>query len=146
MTKQVIHTESAPAAVGPYSQGIRSGPFVFASAQLPIDSSGRFISDDLPAATRACLENLKSILGQGGASVEDIVKITLYLTAIDDFEQVNKAYADFFSASSAPPARSCVEVAALPKKARIAMDAIAYAIGLRSLPLEPSGQTAATFQ
>lgn len=129
MSHQVIHTQSAPKAVGPYSQGIRSGPLVFVSAQLPIEASGKMVSDDLSSETRTCLENIESILNAGGATSQDIVRVTVYLTDIADFQEVNAVYETFFAASSVYPTRVCIEVSALPKGVRIAMDAIAYTGG-----------------
>ena len=125
MTTTAIHTEKAPAAVGPYSQGIRSGAFAFVSAQLPIDAAGTLLTDDLPSATQACLENVQAILAEGGAALEDIARITVYLTDMDDFAAVNTVYAGFFEGIASPPTRACIEVSALPKAARISMDAIA---------------------
>ena len=125
MTKTAIQTEKAPAAVGPYSQGVRAGGFVFASAQLPIDATGAFITGDIPAATQACLENVQAILAEGSAALEDIARVTVYLTDMNDFAAVNEVYARFFEGVASPPTRACIEVTALPKGARISMDAIA---------------------
>ncbi len=122
--KEAIKTDNAPAAVGPYSQGIKAGSFVFTSGQLPADpSTGELITDDIAAATRQCLENIRAILQAAGAQMKDVVKVTIFLTNMADFAAVNAAYEKFFS--SPEPARSCIQVAALPKEAPIKIEAIA---------------------
>jgi|AntAceMinimDraft_16_1070373.scaffolds.fasta_scaffold91460_2 2-iminobutanoate/2-iminopropanoate deaminase len=129
MTKYAIQTENAPIAAGPYSQGVRSGAIVVVSGQLPIDTTtGSLISDDIGTATRLCLENTEAILAKGGADLDDLVQITIYLANIDDFGAMNTAYSEFFSDASITPARVCIEVAALPKGARIEIAAMAHVL------------------
>ena len=122
--KEAIKTDNAPAAVGSYSQGIKAGSFVFTSGQLPADpSTGELITDDIAAATRQCLENIRAILQAAGAQMKDIVKVTIFLTNMADFAAVNAAYEKYFPPPA--PARSCIQVAALPKQAPIKIEAIA---------------------
>ncbi len=124
MTRQPIATDRAPGAIGPYSQGIAIGDFVFTSGQLPIDMhSGELETADIGKAARYAMENVSAILAQAGLTTANIVKTTVFLTDLADFSAVNEVYATFFAAE--PPARSCVQVAALPKGARIEIEAIA---------------------
>ena len=124
MSRQIIATQRAPGAVGPYSQGIDTGSLVFTSGQLPIDrKTGEMEAADIALATRYALENVQSILQAAGLDLAHVVKTTVFLTDMADFDAVNRAYAAFFSQQ--PPARSCVQVAALPKGARIEIEAIA---------------------
>ncbi len=123
--KTVLATEKAPAAIGPYSQGIRGGDFVFVSGQLPIDpAAGVFAGDDIASQTRQSLTNIKSILESGGLSMSHVVKTTVLLKNISDFTAMNEVYASFFE--GACPARAAFEVAALPKDALVEIEAIAY--------------------
>ncbi|NLJ73857.1 MAG: RidA family protein [Firmicutes bacterium] len=120
---EVIHTVSAPAAVGPYSQGIKAGNLVFISGQLGMNTkTGEIRYDCVESQTRQVLENLQAIAQAGGSSLEQAVKVTVYLTNMDYFELVNKIYAEYFSEN--PPARVCVEVNRLPKGVLVEMDAI----------------------
>ena len=122
--KKAIVTDRAPAAMGPYSQGIETGNFVFVSGQIPINlRTGEMESADISAATRYSLENVSGILEGAGLTMEHIVKATIFLADIADFAAVNEVYASFFT--GAPPARSCIQVAALPKGARVEIEAIA---------------------
>ena len=122
----VIHTEGAPKAVGPYSQAVRSGGFLFTSGQIPIDpATGRLVEGSIEVQTRRVLENLRAVLEAGGMSFTDVVKTTIYLTNLADFSTVNGIYASYFP--SAPPARSTVQVAALPLGAAIEIDLVARA-------------------
>jgi len=124
MSKQIIATQDAPGAIGPYSQGIAVGNFVFTSGQLPIDMrTGEIEMEDIGLATRYALENVRAILQAAGLGLDHVVKATVFLTDMADFAAVNQAYAEFFV--QAPPARSCVQVAALPKGARIEIEAVA---------------------
>jgi len=132
MTRYAIRTENAPAAAGPYSQGVRSGGVVLVSGQLPINATGSLISDDIAAATRLCLENMKTILAEGEAVLDDLVQITVYLANMDDFGAMNMAYSEFFSDVSITPTRACVEVAALPKGARIEIAAMAHVLRIHN--------------
>lgn len=124
MERKVITTAKAPGAIGPYSQGIGADSFVFTSGQLPIDvATGELELNDVKKATRHSLDNVKAILEEAGSSMANIVKTTVFLTDMNDFALVNEAYAEYFK--DAPPARSCVAVAALPKGARIEIEAVA---------------------
>ena len=122
--KKVLATSAAPAAIGPYSQGVDGGCVVITSGQLPIDvSTGAFAEGGIAAQTRQSLENVKAILAQAGLGMESIIKTTVFLKDMNDFAAMNEAYAEFFPGD--PPARSAVEVARLPKDARIEIEAIA---------------------
>jgi len=124
MSKQIIATQQAPGAIGPYSQGIAAGSLVFTSGQLPIDMrTGELEAADIALATRYALENVRAILQAAGLGLAQVIKTTVFLTDLADFAAVNQAYADFFPQD--PPARSCVQVAALPKGARIEIEAVA---------------------
>ena len=121
--KEIIATNDAPLAVGPYSQGIRAGGFAFTSGQLPATLSGEVISHDVAEATRRSLENMKAVLNAAGTGMRDVVKVTVFLADMADFAEMNEAYAEFFSEPF--PARSCIQVAALPLGARVEIEAIA---------------------
>ena len=122
--KTVIKSASAPAALGPYSQAIRKGDTLYLSGQLGIvPTTGELISPDVAEQTTQALANMKAVLAQAGASVDDVCKVTVFLTDMADFQTVNDVYARTFTAN--PPARSCVAVAALPKGARVEVEAIA---------------------
>jgi 2-iminobutanoate/2-iminopropanoate deaminase len=116
-----LHTDKAPAAVGPYSQGVHSCRAIYVSGQLPVKDSQ--MQTDFAKATTASLENILSIISAGGGSKENIVKCVIFLTDMDKFSQVNEAYAAFFGEHK--PARSCVEVSRLPKDAVLEIEAIA---------------------
>ncbi len=120
--KERISTEKAPAAVGPYSQGIAVGGFIFVSGQLPIGPDGELVTD-VKAAARQALANVRAVLEAAGAGMDDVVKVTVYLADIGDFGAVNEAYAEFFSEPY--PARAAFAVKALPKGAPIEIEAIA---------------------
>jgi len=122
--KEAIKTNEAPAAVGPYSQGIRVGQFVFSSGQIPATPSGELVTGDIAEATRQSLKNVRAVLQAAGAKTTEVVKVTIFLTNMGDFSAVNSVYEEFFPAPS--PARSCVQVAALPKGVPIEIEAIAY--------------------
>jgi 2-iminobutanoate/2-iminopropanoate deaminase len=118
-----VQTDAAPAAVGPYSQAIRTGDLLFVSGQIPLDpSSGELVKEDAPGQARRCLENVAAICEGAGASLANAVRVTVWLTDMHDFAQVNEAYAEFFE--SDPPARVAVQVGALPKGADVEVDAI----------------------
>lgn len=124
MKKEVIGSSNAPKAVGPYSAGIRKGGFVFLSGQLGLDpKSGDFVSGGVEEQTRQSLLNLESILKDNGLSMANVVKTTVFLSDIGNFAKMNAVYADFFKED--PPARSTVEVAALPKNGLVEIEAIA---------------------
>lgn len=119
-----ISTSGAPAAIGPYSQAIAAGDFIFCSGQVALDpASGELGPDDVQAQTRRALENLSAVLSEGGATLGDVVKTTVFLVRMDDFAAMNEVYGEYFS--SEPPARSTIAVAALPKGARVEIEAIA---------------------
>ena len=119
-----IHTDLAPAAIGPYSQAIKAGNTVYVSGQLPIDpATGAFAGSDITAQTRQSLTNLKSILNAAGADMCDVVKTTVYLANIADFAAMNEVYAQFFTAPY--PARAAFEVACLPKNALVEIECVA---------------------
>jgi len=124
MIRKGISTQRAPGAIGPYSQGVSAGDWVFTSGQLPVDMrTGELETADISLATRYALENVRAILLEAGLDLSNVVKTTVFLTDLADFSAVNTAYAAFFA--EAPPARSCVQVAALPKGARIEIEAVA---------------------
>lgn len=123
--KKVIATEKAPAAIGPYSQGVRCGDMVFVSGQLPIDpATGVFAGEDIISQTRQALTNIRAILESDGLTMANIVKTTVLLKNISDFGAMNEVYATFFE--GACPARAAFEVAALPKDSLIEIEAVAY--------------------
>jgi 2-iminobutanoate/2-iminopropanoate deaminase len=125
MDRHVIHTEHAPAAIGPYSQAIRVGNVVYTSGQIGIvPDSGAFVGDGVDAQARQALTNLKHVLEAAGASLSDVVKTTVFLADMSDYTVVNSIYAEFFPNPS--PARSAVQAAALPKGARVEVEAIAH--------------------
>ena len=111
--KEALSTPAAPAAIGPYSQGIRAGNLVFTSGQIPLDPATGLIPQGIEAQTRQAMENVLAVLAQAGATAENIVKTTVFLRNMDDFAAMNGVYATFFSGPA--PARSAVQVARLPK-------------------------------
>ena len=122
--KKVIATSSAPAAIGPYSQGIDGGSVVFTSGQLALDpATGAFVEGGVAEQTRQSLTNVKAILEQAGLGLENVVKTTVFLKDMNDFAAMNEVYATFFP--NDPPARSAVEVARLPKDALVEIETIA---------------------
>ena len=124
MALEFLATDKAPAAVGPYSQGIKTGNLVFSSGQLPVDpESGKVSNGDIQKETRFCLNNVKAVLEAGGARLENIVKVTVFVTDMGNFAKINEVYADFFGDHK--PARSLVQVAGLPMGADIEIEAIA---------------------
>jgi len=126
-SKEIVNTSKAPNAIGPYSQAIKVNKMVFLSGQIAIDPKNQqFIDGDIEIQTKRALDNLRNVLEASGSSLESVVKTTIYLTDINDFSKVNEIYASYFS--SGKPARSTVCVAALPKNAKIEIDAIAEII------------------
>ena len=122
--KNIISTPNAPAAIGPYSQGVGGGGLVITSGQLPIDpATGAFAEGGVAGQTRQSLENVKAVLAAAGLSMENIIKTTVFLKDMNDFAAMNEVYATFFPQN--PPARSAVEVARLPKDALVEIEAIA---------------------
>lgn len=122
MEKKRIHTEKAPAAIGPYSQAIDLGELIYTSGQIPVAPDGS-ISSDISEQTRQALENLKAVVEAAGSSFDKVVKTTVFITDMAQFGAINAVYAEFFSEPY--PARSCVQVAALPKGVSIEIEAIA---------------------
>jgi 2-iminobutanoate/2-iminopropanoate deaminase len=123
MAKTVISTEKAPGAIGPYSQGIRTGNLVYTSGQLPINTATGEMATEIKEATKYSLENCKAILEEAGTSMDKVVKTTVFLKDLADFAAMNEVYATFFT--SEPPARSCFQVAALPKDALVEIEVVA---------------------
>ena len=123
MKKTVISTDKVPAPVGPYSQAIAAGPLVFVSGQIPLDAQGRLVAGDIVIQTVQVLENLKAILAAAGLTVKDVVKTTVFLADLADFAEMNRAYAEFFP--QAPPARTTIQAAGLPRGVAVEIDAIA---------------------
>lgn len=124
MKKKVIQTEKAPKAIGPYSQAIQAGNFLFLSGQIPLDpKTGEFIKGDIRRQTQQVLENIKGVLESQELGMDSVVKVTIFLKDIGNFNEVNEVYATYFRSS--PPARSTVGVAKLPKDADIEIEAVA---------------------
>jgi 2-iminobutanoate/2-iminopropanoate deaminase len=124
MANRVVSTDKAPKAIGPYSQGIVAGDLVFVSGQIPLDpQTQQMVQGDVRAQTERVMENLSAILAAVGASFDDVVKASIFLADLNDFAAVNEVYGKRFPA--APPARSTVQVAALPKGARVEIDVVA---------------------
>jgi 2-iminobutanoate/2-iminopropanoate deaminase len=122
--KKVLTSSTAPQAVGPYSLGIRSGGFLFLSGQLGLDpTSGRFVEGGVEAQTRQALLNIKNVLQDAGSDLSDVVKTSVFLSDIEDFSKMNAVYAEFFE--NDPPARSTMEVGALPKLGLVEIEVIA---------------------
>lgn len=122
--KKIVSTNEAPAAVGPYSQAVRVGQFVFTAGQIPLDpKSGVIVSEDISEQARRVLDNLTAVLAAENLTFGHIVKTTIFLTDMNDFQAVNEVYAKYFS--DQPPARSTVAVSALPKGARVEIECIA---------------------
>ncbi|MBI3189368.1 MAG: RidA family protein [Ignavibacteriales bacterium] len=128
MSKTIVLTDKAPAPIGPYSQGVKvSGTFVFTAGQIPLNpKTGTVVGVHIATQTQQALENLKAILEQAGASLESVVKTTVFLKDMNEFADMNKVYGDFFKSN--PPARTTVEVSRLPKDVRIEIEAIAEVV------------------
>lgn len=124
MKKTIVHTDSAPAAVGPYSQAVKAGSFVYTSGQLGLDpETGQFVEGGVAEQARQALTNLKAVLEAAGSSLDDVVKTTVFLRLIGDYAAVNEIYAEFFGEN--PPARSAFAVGALPLKGKVEIEAVA---------------------
>lgn len=126
MTKEVISTEKAPGAIGPYSQAIKAGGMVFCSGQIPIDpATGEFVSDDVAEQTEQVFKNLIAVLEAAGSGLENVVKTTVFLADMNDFGAMNEVYGRYFTSNK--PARATVQAARLPKDARVEIECIALA-------------------
>lgn len=124
MMKKVINTTNAPAPIGPYSQAVAAGGFVFVSGQIPVDPvTGEVVSESVTAETRLVMENIKAVLSAAGVGFEHIVKTTIFLTDMQTFAQVNQVYGSYFTDQF--PARETVQVAALPKNVNVEISVIA---------------------
>ena len=124
MSKTAIHTDHAPAAIGPYSQSIQAGNTIYVSGQLPIDpATGAFAGEDIATQTRQSLTNIKAILAEAGADMSNVVKTTVLLANMADFAAMNAVYAEFFTAPF--PARAAFQAAALPKNALVEIECVA---------------------
>ena len=123
MTKEVINTNNAPEAIGPYSQGVIVGDFVYTSGQITLNPVTGELVTDIKLATKQSMENIKAILEEAGTSLNNVVKTSIFLKDLNDFEAVNEVYGTYFIENK--PARSCVQVAKLPKDAVIEIEAIA---------------------
>lgn len=122
MEKKQIHTDKAPAAIGPYSQAIDVGELIYTSGQIPVAPDGS-VSTDVAEQTRQCLENLKAVLEAAGSTMSQVVKTTVFITDMDQFGTINEVYSGYFAQPY--PARSCVQVAKLPRGVAIEIEAIA---------------------
>jgi 2-iminobutanoate/2-iminopropanoate deaminase len=121
MDRKVINTDAAPKAIGPYSQAIEAGGFVFCSGQIPLDPrTGKLVEGDVAVQAKRILDNFEAVLKAAGSSLSRTVKLTVYLTSMGDFEALNKVLAERFTQD--PPARAVVQVSALPKGAALEMD------------------------
>lgn len=122
--KEIIHTDNAPAAIGPYSQAVKAGNLIFVSGQIPIDpATGALVENDIRVQTARSLTNIANILQAAGASLENVVKTTVFLKDMNDFVPVNEVYATFFQSDC--PARAAVQAARLPKDVLVEIEAIA---------------------
>lgn len=123
MSKTAVKTSDAPAAVGPYSQGIKAGDLIFVSGQLPMTPGGELITDDIAAAADRSLQNVRAVLEAAGASMDDVVKVTVFLADMADFGAMNEVYKRYFTEPF--PARAAIAVKELPKGAPLEIEAIA---------------------
>jgi len=124
MKIEYIRTDKAPKAIGPYSQGIKVGDFIFVSGQIPVDpNSGELVKGDIREKTKRVLENLKAVLESAGSSLEKVVKVTVFVKDINNFTAINEIYSEYFKEHK--PARSFVEVSNLPKMVDIEIEVIA---------------------
>jgi 2-iminobutanoate/2-iminopropanoate deaminase len=122
--KKVVATDGAPAAIGPYSQGIIAGQFVFVSGQTPLDpKTGKLVEGGIGEQTRRALDNIAAILEAAGTGMDNVVKVTVYLEDMNDFAEMNDVYASYFV--SEQPSRCAIEVSRLPRDAKVEIDAIA---------------------
>ena len=123
--KEIIFTEKAPKPIGPYSQAIKIGNFLFISGQIPVDPESRkLVEGDIGAQTHQVLKNIKAIVEAAGGTLNNVIKVTVYLDDMDDFAEMNEVYSQYFSESK--PTRAAIEVSRLPKNVKIEIEAIAY--------------------
>jgi 2-iminobutanoate/2-iminopropanoate deaminase len=124
--KDIISTDKAPKAIGPYSQAVKANGFIYTAGQIPLDpATGQIVEGDVARQTTRVLDNLKAVLEAAGSSLEKIVKTTVFLKDMNDFAAMNEVYAKYFSTQ--PPARSTVEVSRLPRDARVEIEIVALA-------------------
>jgi 2-iminobutanoate/2-iminopropanoate deaminase len=123
MKKHILQTTQAPPAVGPYSQAVAAGPYLFISGQIPLDPAGNKVEGDIVVQTVQVLENLKAILAAAGLTLRDVVKTTVFLADLADFAEMNRVYGEYFGEK--PPARSTVQVAGLPRGVAVEIEAVA---------------------
>lgn len=124
MKKKIVHTDEAPAAVGPYSQAVKIGELVYTAGQIPLDpATGKVVEGDIQAQTEQALKNLQAVLKEAGSSLKNVVKTTVFLQNMGDFAAMNEVYGRYFDKK--PPARSAVEVAALPLGVQVEVEAVA---------------------
>ncbi len=124
MELKYVNTRNAPEAIGPYSQAVKAGSMLFVSGQIPLDpATGELVTGDAGKQAMQCMKNVVSILEEAGLSVDNLVRVGIYLTSMDDFGPVNDVYASFFNGKY--PARACVEVSGLPKGANVEIEAVA---------------------
>jgi 2-iminobutanoate/2-iminopropanoate deaminase len=136
--KKTISTNEAPAAIGPYSQAVRTGRFLFCSGQIPLEpKSGQIVTGDIAAQTRRVLDNIAAILRAEGMTFDSIVKTTIFLTNLDDLQTVNEIYGSYFKQD--PPARSTVQVSALPRGANVEIEMIAASGDTEQTAYDTSG-------
>ena len=125
MEKEIISTSNAPGAIGPYSQAVKVGNMIYTSGQLPLDpETGKLVTDDIKKAAKRSLLNLKAVLEAAGSSLDNVVKAVVFVKNLDDFAAINEVYAEFFTSNQ--PARSCVQVAKLPKDALLEIELVAF--------------------
>ncbi|GAA0747467.1 RidA family protein [Clostridium oceanicum] len=123
MEKTIVSTKKAPAALGPYSQAVKVGDLLFTSGQIPLDpATGELVVDDIKKATERSMENLRAVLDEAGTSFDKVVKAVIFLKDMNDFASVNEVYGKYFTSN--PPARSCVQVAKLPKDVPIEIELV----------------------
>jgi 2-iminobutanoate/2-iminopropanoate deaminase len=123
MKKHIITSDQAPAAVGPYSQAVAAGPYVFVSGQIPLNKQGEMVQGDIVVQTVQVIENLQAVLAAAGLTLNNVVKTTVFLADLADFQEMNRVYGEFFLEK--PPARSTIQVAGLPKGAAVEIEAVA---------------------
>lgn len=127
MERQIVHTDRAPKPVGPYSQAIKAGGWLYVSGQLPMDPwTGTLVEGPFDLQVRTVLDNVKAIIESGGSALDNVVKVTIYLTDMDKFPELNAIYEEYFAESR--PARACVEVSRLPRDVPLEIEAIALLI------------------